>query len=79
MTKANTARATNAPTKLDKLIALLKRPKGADLPQLMAATGWQAHSVRGALAGSIKSKGWQIDSEKVAGRRIYKITGQNAE
>ena len=40
---------------------------------LVAATGWQAHSVRGALAGSLKRKGHAIISEKVDGERRYRI------
>ena len=42
------------PSKLDQIVALLSRPEGATLAELVAATGWQAHSVRGALAGSLK-------------------------
>ena len=34
-----------------KILALLKRPGGASLPQLQKTTGWQAHSVRGFLSG----------------------------
>ena len=60
-------------TKLDRLIELLKRPDGADLPALMTATGWQSHSVRGALAGSLKRKGHHISSEKVDGVRKWRI------
>jgi hypothetical protein len=38
----------------------------------MAATGWQAHSVRGALAGSLKKKGILVESAKTDGRRVYR-------
>ena len=38
-----------------------------------AALGWQAHSVRGAMAGSLKKKGRTIVSEKVDGVRVYRI------
>ncbi len=41
---------------------------------MTAATGWQAHSVRGAMSGAIKKKlGLTILSEKSEGRRIYRI------
>ena len=44
------------------LIALLKRPKGASLQELVTAAGWQAHSIRGFLSGTIKSKlGLKLD------------------
>ena len=43
-------------SKLDTMLALLKRPKGATLEELMKATGWQRHSVHGALSGVIKKR-----------------------
>lgn len=60
-------------TKLDLIVSRLNRPDGASLADLVAATGWQAHSVRGALAGSLKKKGHAIVSEKVDGERRYRI------
>ena len=60
--------------KLGSLVELMRRPEGADLAALMAATGWQAHSVRGALAGALKKRGFQILSEKESGQpRRYRI------
>ena len=52
---------------------MLSRPEGASLAELALATGWQAHSVRGALAGNLKRKGCTIRSEKVDGERRYRI------
>ena len=64
---------TPAPaTKLDQLAALLARRDGASIADLMSATGWQPHSVRGALAGSLRRRGLVITSEKVDGVRRYK-------
>ena len=60
-------------SKLEQIVAMLSRPEGASLAELVAATGWQAHSVRGALAGSLKRKGHAILSEKIAGERRYRI------
>ena len=77
-TRTKTADTTKAPTKLQSLIDLLQRPEGADLAEMMAATGWQAHSVRGALAGTLKRKGCSIESEKLAERRIYRIAERSA-
>jgi hypothetical protein len=59
-------------SKLDRLTTLLVREEGADLATMMAATGWQAHSVRGALAGSLKKRGLVITSAKTAGGRVWR-------
>jgi hypothetical protein len=60
-------------SKLDQIISLLSRPGGASLAELVAVTGWQPHSVRGALAGSLKRKGHDIRSENLEGERRYRI------
>lgn len=60
-------------TKLDLMVAKLKRKNGATIADLMAITGWQAHSIRGALAGALKKKGHVILSEKIDGQRHYRI------
>jgi hypothetical protein len=66
--------------KLGAMVALLRRPGGASLKVLVAATGWQAHSVRGAMSGSLKKKlGLAISSEKVDGQRIYRIAPTDAQ
>jgi len=62
-----------APTKLQTLIDLLMRPEGADLEEMMTATGWQAHSVRGALAGALRKKGHDIESQKSGNTRVWRI------
>jgi hypothetical protein len=66
---------TKAPgtSKLDTLVALLRTPGGASIQELSAATEWQPHSVRGALAGTLKKKGHSISSEIVDGIRRYRI------
>ena len=43
-------------TKQALLIELLKRPEGATVEQIAAATGWQKHTIRGAIAGALKKK-----------------------
>ena len=45
-----------AGTKQAKMIALLRRPKGATVEQISAATGWQHHTIRGAISGALKKK-----------------------
>lgn len=62
------------PTKLAILIDLLHRPNGASLAEMMAATGWQAHSVRGVMAGALRHRGLAIDSVKINDIRRYRIT-----
>ena len=60
--------------KLAAVVSMLQRPKGATTEAMMSATGWQAHSVRGAIAGAIKKKlGHTVVSEKVDGARTYRI------
>ena len=67
-------------TKQAALIALLRRPEGATIAQLSSALGWQAHTVRGALAGALKKKlGLTLVSEKVKGEeRVYRIPSEAA-
>lgn len=66
-------------SKLDALVVLLQRDEGAQLGELMVATGWQAHSVRGAIAGSLKKKrGLLVTSEKSEAGRIYRIVAPAA-
>jgi hypothetical protein len=73
-------RAKREGTKQAVLVELLTRAEGATLPQMTEATGWQVHTVRGAMAGALKKKlGLEITSEKQTGAdRIYRITNQAA-
>lgn len=82
MTKAkNTAAAKPEPSptkppivsKLELLLAKLGHSDGATIDDLVATTGWQKHSVRGAMAGSLKRKGHQIASTKTDGVRRYRL------
>jgi hypothetical protein len=80
---SNNAAGDSSP-KASKTAAGLKllRPKsGAALPELQEATGWQAHSVRGFLSGTVKKKlGLNLTSEvgKQSMRR-YRITAAEGE
>ena len=62
-------------TKTEKALALLRRPKGVTVAELGKATGWQAHSVRGFMSGTLKKrKGLEIVSKKdERGVRRYRI------
>lgn len=70
-----TALAAIPGTKQALLIELLKRKNGATIDEVVEATGWQAHSVRGAISGVLKKKlGLKVSSAKVEGRgRVYRI------
>lgn len=61
-------------TKGAAIVKLLRRKAGATLPDLMAASGWQAHSVRGFLSGTLRKKhGLIIASDRPDGTRRYRI------
>lgn len=72
---AKAIRKARIGTRQEALIALLKRPEGASIAEIMEATNWQAHSVRGFISGSLKkARGLDVTSEKVETRgRIYKL------
>lgn len=61
-------------SKIDTVITLLRAKGGASIEQMIKATGWQAHSVRGAISGHLKKKlGLNVLSEKIDGTRLYRI------
>jgi len=64
--------------KIATLVALLRRPEGATVETMITATGWQAHSVRGAMSGAIKKNlGLTVLSEKTEGGRVYRIPARD--
>ena len=64
--------AVRQPGKLDLIEGLLRSADGASIAEMMTATGWQAHSVRGAMAGAIRKRGLVISSEKISEERRYR-------
>jgi hypothetical protein len=72
---AKEARAAKEGSKAAKIIDLLKRPNGATLLEIMKAAGWQAHSVRGFISGTLTKKmGLAVASEKAEdGERTYSL------
>jgi Protein of unknown function (DUF3489) len=53
---------------------MLRRVSGASIPAIVEKTGWQPHSVRGFLTGTVKTKlGLKLVSEKVGEKRVYRI------
>ena len=67
--------ATGTPSKQQLCLELLSRPDGACLEELQAATGWQTHSVRGFLSGTVKKKlGLTLISDRAGdGPRRYRV------
>ena len=74
---AGQVRNTRPDTKQAQLVAMLQQPEGASLDEIVAATGWQTHTVRGAIAGALKKKlGLTVTSDKIGGRgRVYRVAG----
>jgi hypothetical protein len=85
------ARTPRAGTKQGLMIELLRRPEGATVEQIAAATGWQHHTIRGAISGALKKKlGLTIETirtRKVGPSKtgakgsgtVYRITGSGPE
>ena len=71
---AKEASTPRAESKGAKILELIGRPKGASLAEIMKATDWQAHSVRGFLSTAAKKHGLKIESTKTeAGDRVYQV------
>jgi hypothetical protein len=61
------------------VIEMLQRRQGATIASIMEATGWQPNSVRGFLAGVVRTKlGLNLVSEKTGDERVYRIAGKAA-
>ena len=68
LTKARTG------TKNAQVVAMLQDRAGTTIAAIMAATGWQQHSVRGFLAGVVRKKlGFKLVSEPSGSGRVYRI------
>jgi Protein of unknown function (DUF3489) len=74
-TAAKQPSSLRAESKGSKILEMIGRAKGATLTEIMKATGWQAHSVRGFLSTASKKSGIKVESTKEEdGGRTYKIT-----
>lgn len=80
-TKPNVELHATRITKHDQVLTLLSRCQGATIPEIMEATDWQQHSVRGFLAGTVKKKlGFTLSSSKTEGElRRYRINTKNGQ
>jgi hypothetical protein len=67
-------------TKQERVLTLLSKPEGASVEEMMQATDWRQHSVRGFLAGTVKKKlGFSLTSLKPnGGIRRYRIETRRA-
>jgi Protein of unknown function (DUF3489) len=61
-------------SKQDEVVAMQRRPKGATVDEVVSATGWQRHTVRGVFSGTLKKKlGLTLASAKEERGRVYRI------
>ena len=75
-TETGTSKQT---TKTSAVVSMLERRNGSTLAELAVSTGWQHHSVRGFLSGTVKKKlGREIVTRIVNGERRYSIEGKGA-
>ncbi|PRY23514.1 uncharacterized protein DUF3489 [Aliiruegeria haliotis] len=72
-----TPSAPRAGTKQARLIEMLSAPGGATIAEISDETGWQAHSVRGAISGTLRKKlGLTVEATAEPERgRVYRIAG----
>jgi hypothetical protein len=74
LARANEVSKPRAESKGAKILELIGRAKGVTLVEIMKATDWQAHSVRGFLSTATKKHALKIESTKNdAGQRVYEI------
>jgi hypothetical protein len=67
------------PSKQAEVIGLLRRPEGATVDEVRAATGWQPHTVRGVFSGALKKKlGLAVVACKEERGRVYRIAEAGA-
>jgi hypothetical protein len=67
-------------TKQSQLISMLGSSSGATLVQMMTLTGWQAHTMRGMLSGSLRKRlGLDVQSRMEEGVRVYRIVEGSAK
>ena len=68
------ASAPRGGSKMAEVIAMMQRKNGASITEIMAAMGWQRHTVRGFVAGALKKAGYSVESFKPeGGERSYRL------
>ncbi len=77
--KTSAQKLRKSPTKSEKIVKLLRRPCGASIVDLQKATGWQAHSVRGFISGSVRKRmNLRVTAEKRNGADLCYNIVENA-
>lgn len=73
--KFHLSKKSSKATKSAQILKMVRRKNGASLTEIQSATGWQAHTVRGFLSGTLKKRmGFEIISTKDAkGVRRYRV------
>ena len=72
--KATKPRKSKPPTKSQQIVNLLSRTNGASIAELAKLTSWQAHSIRGFMAATLKKKGMEVTSTRDGDKdRRYRI------
>lgn len=73
-TKPAPEQSAESTSKQSQVIALLRSDAGASMPDLLALTGWQPHTVRGMLSGSLRKRmGLDVQCQRVDGVHVYRI------
>ena len=84
-TKPEVAQGTNtealipADTKIDTLVAMLSRMGGASIDDLVAATGWRRHTIRGAISTYLRKRGLQVITRCQNGTTVYALINRAAD
>lgn len=69
------ADAPQSAGKLAEILKLVRRKTGASIDEMVRATGWQAHSVRGAISGTLRKRlGLTVERSKTDGVTRYRVT-----
>ncbi len=68
-----------APSKQAQLVTLLQQEGGVTMKAMTLATGWQPHSVRGAIAGVLRKKGYLVQSHQHEGTRYWSMKTEVAQ
>lgn len=72
------AKHDGAQSKLATVVAMLRSSDGAGIEDVMRATGWQRHTVRGVISGAIKKRlGLEVASATRDGKRVYRIAARS--
>jgi transglutaminase/protease-like cytokinesis protein 3 len=74
VSKVSSPTASPKSSKTEQVLTLLSGKTGANIEQIMQLTGWQAHSVRGFISGTVKKKlALKLDTQMLNGVRHYLI------